>query len=963
MKNPKKFSACFSRVSFLVLGLSFFYSVLAADVQYYYTENFADSIDYSCNTRELEFIGGKTRLKYRGVAGGMISCWRLDESSFTGAAGDVRDCKGSRHGRSYGDPVSASDGKYGNAIQLDADEDRVKLDYPMEFTSLTVSAWFRVEGDCTGGGCQVFSSHGMGNSGWIGIRLLYNGDRMQLRGTDGAAPSQYFWNIKTYKNDDIWHHIVATYDETTGKARVYGDGELKVEYSGLDLGVIKCWHPTYGVYPYYIGSRTQNDGFFNGSIDDLAIWDRAISGEEVSSIYYSDDPVPETFYARVAKIQPLQVHQPTILSDYHSFTEDAVKPAGTEIKYQLQIGGAYYWWDGGSWSAAGDTTNQANTAQDITDHISSLAGDVTTAGPPSLSWRAYVMSDAAGEKQVELNQVSFIYTRPNDAPYVTSSLFGTSFDEDTSVELSAHTTPSLGADTDNDPLVIDIVTDPEHGQITLSPGDRTVTYTPNMDFCGTDSFEYRLYDGIEYSPTNAVFMLTVNPINDAPRVQTANGISLMNSTGDAQEPNTFTPIMVSEGVSKEITFTIYEVESEPYTFSVSGLCRSGGTLQAGGSTIATTPYVIGHTLTYVPDPSWPTATQAKDVFTVSATDGMVTASVDVYVEVEPNTPPVVSAGADQTVYTRQITLSGSATDDGNPTTPGVMTVNWSQVSGPETAVFKDASNAASQVTLPKNGIYLLRLTASDSLETTADDVSITVQASDPALAYSKSEIFKSGVRTHYAARYLGGGKFDFQVTYTEPAAGRAPDPVQVWLDKNGDGEYGDDEKYDLTTAGSDYTAGVTCQLLNKIIEVKPQDKAYASGKMRYRFYAKAGENEALGEATEPKTLTFKISLDLSGGRTVASGPSPFDPGAQITRIVYSAEKKSAVDIFIFSLSGKTVWRCSVDALPGAQSVVWDGKNSAGTGVGSGVYLCRLIIRPEEGGEARVYTTKIVVLRR
>jgi len=49
-------------------------------------------------------------------------------------------------------------------------------------------------------------------------------------------------------------------------------------------------------------------------------------------------------------------------------------------------------------------------------------------------------------------------------------------------------------DTDGDRLNIGSVTQPQNGKVTIN-SDRTVTYTPNKDFSGTDTFTYTVIDG------------------------------------------------------------------------------------------------------------------------------------------------------------------------------------------------------------------------------------------------------------------------------------------------------------------------------------------------------------------------------------------------------------------------------------------------------------------------------------
>lgn len=91
-----------------------------------------------------------------------------------------------------------------------------------------------------------------------------------------------------------------------------------------------------------------------------------------------------------------------------------------------------------------------------------------------------------------------------------------------------------------------------------------------------------------------------------------------------------------------------------------------------------------------------------------------------------NDPPTVSAGADRAaVRGVALALAGAASDDGLPS-GSAMTVAWSRVSGPGAAVFAAAGAAGSTVTFDTAGTYVLRLTASDTALSAADDVTVTV---------------------------------------------------------------------------------------------------------------------------------------------------------------------------------------------------------------------------------------------
>ena len=69
--------------------------------------------------------------------------------------------------------------------------------------------------------------------------------------------------------------------------------------------------------------------------------------------------------------------------------------------------------------------------------------------------------------------------------------------------------------------------------------------------------------------------------------------------------------------------------------------------------------------------------------------------------------------------------SGSASDDGLPDPRPALTHQWTQVSGP-TVTFNDATALSTTAHFPQAALYVLRLSASDGLLSSFDDVSINV---------------------------------------------------------------------------------------------------------------------------------------------------------------------------------------------------------------------------------------------
>ena len=82
-------------------------------------------------------------------------------------------------------------------------------------------------------------------------------------------------------------------------------------------------------------------------------------------------------------------------------------------------------------------------------------------------------------------------------------------DEDTSVDITL-----TGSDPEGDELTYEVTSDPSNGSLT---GDApNITYIPNADYNGSDSFTFSVSDG-ELSDEGTV-SITVNAVNDPPEL-------------------------------------------------------------------------------------------------------------------------------------------------------------------------------------------------------------------------------------------------------------------------------------------------------------------------------------------------------------------------------------------------------------------------------------------------------------
>jgi hypothetical protein len=145
---------------------------------------------------------------------------------------------------------------------------------PTGNSNYTIEAWIKPD---------VFGIRGIIGWGNYGVTNQVNALRLDGSG----AIINYWWFNDLVVNpantfggspsitltDGSWHHVVASYDGTTRK--IYVDGYLK----GQDT---PTGHNVVGATNFRIGS-TNNGEFFDGSVDEVRVWNRALCQSEIQN--------------------------------------------------------------------------------------------------------------------------------------------------------------------------------------------------------------------------------------------------------------------------------------------------------------------------------------------------------------------------------------------------------------------------------------------------------------------------------------------------------------------------------------------------------------------------------------------------------------------------------------------------------------------------------------------------------
>jgi hypothetical protein len=172
-------------------------------------------------------------------------------------------------------------GKFGQAVDLANSTDNqavINVGDVAEFAftggSMTVSAWYTTESLYTGWQAVVSQSEG-GN--W---RLARNGTSGTNFKWAQSGPQQIYAYLD--RQDGSWHHVAVTHD-AAGDATMYIDG--------APGGSVAAWVLGNGNgLRMQIGGNSQAGGRgWDGNIDDVALWDRALSAEDIAAIWNGGD--------------------------------------------------------------------------------------------------------------------------------------------------------------------------------------------------------------------------------------------------------------------------------------------------------------------------------------------------------------------------------------------------------------------------------------------------------------------------------------------------------------------------------------------------------------------------------------------------------------------------------------------------------------------------------------------------
>ena len=155
--------------------------------------------------------------------------------------------------------------------------------------------------------------------------------------------------------------------------------------------------------------------------------------------------------------------------------------------------------------------------------IDPTTGEITYSPNPNFNGTdsfSYQVCDNGSPALCDTATVTITVDPVNDAPIAIDDVATTDEDMAVAVDVLVNDTDPDGA---LDPSSVQVITGPSNGTVNVNPTTGVVTYTPDPNFHGTDSFDYVVCDvlvpsqnGMGVMCDTATVTITVNPVNDGP---------------------------------------------------------------------------------------------------------------------------------------------------------------------------------------------------------------------------------------------------------------------------------------------------------------------------------------------------------------------------------------------------------------------------------------------------------------
>jgi hypothetical protein len=294
----------------------------------------------------------------------LVGWWRMDDTN--GSSNSVVDYTGINNGTAQGDASQTNAGKLGKGYEFDGDGDYVNCGSDTSLLSMkniTVSAWVYLKNKSASVG--IVSTYTGANQQYV-MQYHSSGDEFRFRVGNGTNNKPALGGDSPNLNQ--WYHIVGVYNGIG--VYVYVDGIFKDEdltvTGDLDAGSADIWIGQHDPFA--------NNGPFNGTIDDVMIFNRTLSTEEIKGLYAntSSKYLDNNFTGLIDKSYP-----------FKAYTQDYGGNVNSTETRTVTI------------DTSGPAITVTNPANNSNFNISSVTFNIT--GSETLSWCGLSIDDTANK--------------------------------------------------------------------------------------------------------------------------------------------------------------------------------------------------------------------------------------------------------------------------------------------------------------------------------------------------------------------------------------------------------------------------------------------------------------------------------------------------------------------------------------------------------------------------------------
>jgi hypothetical protein len=222
------------------------------------------------------------------LGAGQLAHWTFDDGS--GAV--VVDRSGNRHDGQLAGGSWSSAGRFGGALDLNPGDHVTVMNFPHAMTAWTVSVWVKMSAEqlmiakAQEDWVTIVSTENVFAGGWqlhVDNRPGY--DRFDAAYWAGSTVNDYV--VASCKCIDVgqWIHLTAVFDGLAGELTFYRD-DVVIDRRGMPMPILP------GDPTLYIGRWNMDGRFLTATIDDFAIWSRALDRGEIAILSRQPPPDP-----------------------------------------------------------------------------------------------------------------------------------------------------------------------------------------------------------------------------------------------------------------------------------------------------------------------------------------------------------------------------------------------------------------------------------------------------------------------------------------------------------------------------------------------------------------------------------------------------------------------------------------------------------------------------------------------